>query len=120
MKKLAISCTDRSLQADVDPRFGRAAYFCIYDLDADSCEFIDNEQSLNSPSGAGVQAAQTILNADVSDLLTGHCGPKAFRALSAAGVSIYTNVAGTVQEAVSAYKKNRLVVADAADVEGHW
>ena len=118
--KLAISCKERSEDADVDPRFGRALYFCIYETDSDTFEFIDNAQSLNSPSGAGVQAAQTILNAGVSALVTGHCGPKAFRALAAANVQIYTNVAGTVQEAVSAFKNHKLKLADEADVEGHW
>ena len=118
--KVAISCKEHSAEAEVDPRFGRAPCFAIYDTASDAFEFIDNTQSLNSPSGAGVQAAQTILNAEVSALLTGHCGPKAFRALSSADVAIYTNVAGTVQEAVSAFKNKSISPAEEADVEGHW
>ena len=118
--KIAISCQEKSIDADVDPRFGRAPYFCIYDTETDSCEFIDNQQTLDSPSGAGVQSAQNVVNAGVSALLTGHCGPKAFRALSAAKIKIYTEVAGTVQEAVSSFRNDALTPAQAADVEGHW
>ena len=118
--KIAISCREKSMDSEVDARFGRAPYFCIYETDDDSFEFIDNQQTLNSPSGAGVQSAQNVVNAGVSALLTGHCGPKAFRALTSAHIKVYTDVAGTVQEAVSALRNNELSPSSAADVEGHW
>jgi len=118
--RIAVSCKENRKDADVDERFGRAPCFCIYDTDSDSFEFINNNQAYNSPSGAGVQAAQHIVESDVSALLTGHCGPKAFRALSAAEIKIYINVSGTLQEAIEAFKKGELTSAENADVEGHW
>ena len=39
----------------------------------------------------------------VSALLTGHCGPKAHQVLTAAGITIYNNVEGTVTEAVARF-----------------
>ena len=50
----------------------------------------------------------------------GHCGPKAFRVLQAAGIRVYAAGAGTVEEALAQYRANRLAEAKAADVEGHW
>ncbi|MBN1480074.1 dinitrogenase iron-molybdenum cofactor biosynthesis protein [candidate division KSB1 bacterium] len=118
--KVAISCKAKSLAAEVDARFGRAAYFCIYDVETDNYSFVDNQLSSNSPSGAGVQAAQAIVDSGVSAVLTGHCGPKAFRALVAAGIKVYADVAGTVQEAVSALRNNELAPATIANADGHW
>lgn len=118
--KIAISCTEKSVHASVDPRFGRAACFYIYDSDTGEYDFIDNQQSLNSPSGAGVQAAQIVVNAGVDVLLTGHCGPKAFRAVRAARIKIFTNVSGPIAEVISACQNGQLEEATEADVEGHW
>jgi predicted Fe-Mo cluster-binding NifX family protein len=52
-------------------------------------------------------------------VVTGHCGPKAFRVLSAAGVKVYNTDAPTVAEALDRFRAGKLVPADAADVEGH-
>lgn len=118
--KMAISCKEKSKNAVVDPRFGRALYFCIYDTETDAYDFIDNQQTLISPSGAGVQAASHLTNAGVSVLLTGHCGPNAFRALRAANMKIYHNVSGTLTDVINAFQKGKLTPASEADVEGHW
>lgn len=118
--KIAVSCTTKSPEATVDSRFGRAPYFAIYNTETLKFEFIDNQQTLNSPSGAGVQSAQHIVNAGVSAVLTGHCGPKAFKAMNAAGIKIYTNVSGDLQDAIAAFEKGELTEAAEADMEGHW
>jgi predicted Fe-Mo cluster-binding NifX family protein len=118
--KIAITSNKNSLDAQVDPKFGRAAFFIVYDLETGLTEFLENQQSLNAPAGAGVQAAQTIINAGAEALLTGHCGPKAFRALSAAGVAVYVNVTGSIKEAIQAFNEGKCEKAIAADVEGHW
>jgi len=52
--------------------------------------------------------------------VTGHCGPKAFRVLLAAGVKVYTTDALTVSAALEHYRSGKLTEAKAADVEGHW
>jgi predicted Fe-Mo cluster-binding NifX family protein len=108
------------MEAGVDPRFGRAAKFVVVDLDTGAVESIDNAQNVNAAQGAGIQAAQNVANLGVGALITGHCGPKAFRVLSAAGVKIHAGASGTVAEAVEKYKKGELTELDSADVEGHW
>ena len=118
--KVAVSSQGTDLASAVDPRFGRAPYFVIVDTDSDQVEAVDNEQNLNAPQGAGIQSAQCVINQGVEAVVTGHCGPNAFRTLSAAGIALYLGVDGTVGEAVEKLKEGTLQAADAADVEGHW
>ncbi|MBN1938455.1 MAG: NifB/NifX family molybdenum-iron cluster-binding protein [Candidatus Aminicenantes bacterium] len=118
--KIAVTSSGTDLLAAVDTRFGRAPKFIVYDLDGETFTVLDNEMNLNAAQGAGVQAAQNVVRAGAGALVTGHCGPKAFRVLAAAGVKIFTMESGTVAEAVERYRRGELVEAKAADVEGHW
>jgi predicted Fe-Mo cluster-binding NifX family protein len=115
--KIIITAKGDDLEAAVDPR---AACFLLFDTRTRELQSIDNRQSLDAAQGAGVQAAQTVSGLGAEALLTGHCGPKAFRALQAAGVQIYTGASGTVGEAIAAFEEGRLQAAAAADVDGHW
>ena len=118
--KIAFSTSGDSLDAPLDSRFGRAPKFLVYDLDAESFEIVDNEQNLNAAQGAGIQSAQTVARTGASAIVTGHCGPKAFRVLKAASVKIFTVEARTVAAALALYREGSLTEADDADVEGHW
>jgi predicted Fe-Mo cluster-binding NifX family protein len=118
--KIVISARGRDLDSQVDPRFGRAAGFILVETETRAFEAVDNSQTLNTPSGAGVQAAETLSRLGASALITGHCGPKAFRTLQAAGITVYTGASGTVSEALAAWERHELQEAGGADVEGHW
>jgi len=118
--KIAITTSGNDLDAPLDTRFGRAPKFLIYDLKAKTFEIVDNEQNLNAAQGAGIQSAQNIARQGVTGLVTGHCGPKAFRVLIAAGIKIYNTNATTVLEALELYVAGRLAESTNADVEGHW
>ncbi len=118
--RVAFTASDKNLGSPLDARFGRASGFVVYDTEADRFEFIDNQQSLNAAQGAGIQAAETVVRAGAKALVTGHCGPKAFRVLSAAGVEVYNTDLPTVAAAFEAFKAGKLKPAESADVEGHW
>ena len=118
--KIAFTTSGETLDSPLDSRFGRAPKFLVYDLDENTFEVIDNGQNLNAAGGAGVQAAETIARQEVTALITGHCGPKAFRVLSAAGIKIYNTEASTVAAALAAFRAGTLKLAESADVEGHW
>ncbi|MFP4167547.1 MAG: NifB/NifX family molybdenum-iron cluster-binding protein [Desulfonatronovibrionaceae bacterium] len=118
--KLAVSSQGDSLQSPIDTRFGRAQGFIIYDTDNSSFEFMENKQNLNLPQGAGIQTAQNVANTGVKAVISGHIGPKAFSALSKAEIEIYFASAGTVDEALEAYKKGLLEKAQTPDKPGHW
>jgi predicted Fe-Mo cluster-binding NifX family protein len=75
---------------------------------------------MNAAQGAGIQAAQLLVNLGVEAVITGHVGPKAFRTLKAAGVNIYLSEAATVEEALHLFRENLLSRTDEANVQGHW
>ena len=118
--KLVITANGDDLNSKLDSRFGRAAKFIVCDLDDDSFEVYDNKQNLNAAQGAGIQAAETVCNLGADALITGHCGPKAFKALVAAGIKVYCCSEDTVAEAIEAYKNGKIDEIKSADVEGHW
>ena len=118
--KILITATDNSLEAEVDPRFGRAKWFAVYDTDNDSVEFVDNTKNLDAPSGAGVQAGANAAKTGAKVVITGNCGPKAFRTLSAAGIKVIVGATGNVREAAENFKKGQYQYATEANVEGRW
>jgi predicted Fe-Mo cluster-binding NifX family protein len=118
--KIAVTSMGKDLDSPIDPRFGRARYFLIADTESGDFEIHDNEQNINALRGAGIQSADNVARFGVGALLTGHCGPKAFRALAAAGISIYVGVDGAVKDALERFKNGELKAADSPDVEGHW
>ena len=118
--KIVFTTAGETLESPMDSRFGRAPKFLIYDLGSGAFEVVDNEQNLNAAQGAGIQSAETVARLGAKVLVTGHCGPKAFRVLQAAGIKIYSTDAPTVAAALDLYRSGRLMEAKAADVEGHW
>jgi predicted Fe-Mo cluster-binding NifX family protein len=118
--KIVITTSGDDLNAPLDSRFGRAPKFLVFDMESGTFEVVDNRQSLNAAQGAGIQSAEKVARLGAHALLTGHCGPKAFRVLSAAGIKIYNSDAPTVAAAIEQYRSGELAEAKAADVEGHW
>lgn len=118
--KIAVSATGNNLYADVDPRFGRARYLLIVDDKGTVCDAWDNSANQNAMQGAGIQAAKMLADKGVQVLLTGHCGPNAFRTLQAAGIKVGLVQSGTVRQAVESFQRNEVSFADQPNVEGQW
>jgi predicted Fe-Mo cluster-binding NifX family protein len=116
--KIAVTATGTGLDAPVDPRFGRAAYILVVDVDTLAVDVIDNDANVNAFKGAGIQAASSVSHKGASVLLTGYCGPNAFKTLSAAEIKVVQNVTGTVKEAVALFKSGKLEYSDAPNAEG--
>jgi predicted DNA-binding protein (UPF0251 family)/predicted Fe-Mo cluster-binding NifX family protein len=113
MTKIAITSEGPGMTDRVDPRFGRAAGFVVVDLETMESKYIDNGGSQTLSHGAGIQAAENIINAGASVLLTGSVGPKAFAALKGGGVKIGHNMSGgTVADAVEAFKAGKVEFTD--------
>lgn len=120
MVKVVVTSHGESLDSKVDLRFGRCGWFIVADTETGEYQAVSNVQNLNAAQGAGIQAAQTVSHQKVEAVITGHCGPKAFRTLSAAGIKVFSGAGGTVAEALESFKKGSLQEAEGADVEGHW
>lgn len=109
--KIAVSAIADNLDAMVDVRFGRCAFFVIADVEENE---IKNFEAIKNPGvtamgGAGIQAAQIIASKGVEVLISGNIGPNAFGVLSQTGIKVVTGVGGiTVKDAVQKYLKGEL------------
>jgi predicted Fe-Mo cluster-binding NifX family protein len=118
--RVAVSAQEPKLESKIDPRFGRAHCFVVYDSGDESVEIIENSDSDGISQGAGVQTAQRIADKNVNLVVSGNIGPKALKALNAAGIKTALRQEGTVSEAIELARDNRLEICDEANVEGHW
>ena len=118
--KLAITSTGKETSNDLDPRFGRAKFFIIANIDTNDVEAHDNVQNMNAAQGAGIQSAEMVMQLGAEALITGNVGPKAFRALNAAGIKVYLCGQATVADAIIKFKANELKEATVSNVEAHW
>jgi predicted Fe-Mo cluster-binding NifX family protein len=108
--KIAVSTSGQNLDARIDQRFGRCEYFLIIDTDTMDVQAYPNENGAKS-SGAGIQAASFVISKGARAVLTGNCGPKAMDVFLAENISVYTGQAGSVRQAVEAFKKGALAAS---------
>lgn len=118
--KIALTVNGTDLDSEIDPRFGRAQYFLIVDTESGETSVVDNRQNIDATHGAGIQASETVSRSGAEALLTGHCGPNAFRTLSAAGIKVVVGVEGNAREVVERFKKGEYKFTESPDVGGHW
>jgi predicted Fe-Mo cluster-binding NifX family protein len=117
--KVAISSSGENLDSQIDPCFGRCAYFLIVETDDMSYEAFDNE-NITLGGGAGISSAQFVSSKGAGAVLTGNCGPNAVQTLSAAGVELFINQTGTVKGALERYKSGELRPTNEANVSDHY
>jgi predicted Fe-Mo cluster-binding NifX family protein len=118
--KIAVSARGQDLEAQIDPRFGRAPYFLLVDTDTMECEAVPNQASMQTPEGAGIQAATLVARHQPAAVLTGNCGPNAFKLLKTAGISVVLGVTGRVKDAVQSFRAGTLKPADRRNVASPW
>jgi predicted Fe-Mo cluster-binding NifX family protein len=117
--KVMVTATSGGLDAEVDPRFGRCAHFVFVDTETMDTEAVQNENT-TAGGGAGVQSAQLVSDKGAEVVLTGNCGPNAYRTLQAAGIDVIVGVSGTVREAVDKFKAGGFKGIDAPNVNAKF
>ena len=120
MDKVIVSASGQNLEAEVASRFGRAPYFLLVNPETMEYEAVANLQNLQAAQGAGIQSAALVARYKPSALLTGYCGPKAFKTLQAAGIDVIVGVEGSVREAVQQFRSGKLSVSLSPNAESHW
>ncbi|NMA69392.1 MAG: dinitrogenase iron-molybdenum cofactor biosynthesis protein [Desulfitobacterium sp.] len=109
--KIVIPVDKDNMETDVSSNFGRAPYFLLYDLDTKESEFINNSAA-SSPGGAGIKAAQIIVDSEVNALLTPRCGEKAADVLKASDIKIYKTSGTSAKENIALFTKGELSLLD--------
>ena len=116
--KIGVTSTGQTINDAIDSRFGRCSYYLIVDADSLETEAFANENQ--AMAGAGIQSAQLLVNHDVNVVLTGNCGPNAFKVLEKGNIEVITGLEGSIAEAIQQYKDGLLKSADTHSVGGHY
>ena len=117
--RIAVSSKGMDLSSQIDPRFGRCAYFLIVETNDLSFEAFENE-NIALGGGAGIQSAQLVASKDTKVVITGNCGPNAVKTLEAAGVQLFVGSSGTVKNGIERFKNNELRPIKEANVSDHF
>lgn len=107
---VAISTNGQNLEGSVDSRFGRCSNFLLYDVTNSSFKLIENAGQYEG-HGAGVTAAQKLVDAGVKVVISGNIGPNAFQILRSANIRMYSYI-GTIRNAIELLSKNQLESLD--------
>ena len=105
--RIVIPSEGNNLDAATSSLFGHCSMFIFVDPDSRDFEVLPNP-ALGASGGAGVQAAQTVLQKNVEAIIAPNLGPNAYRVIQAAGVKAYYLTDGTVQQNIDAYKAGHL------------
>lgn len=105
--KIAISCQGQTLEDDLDPRFGRAAYFLVIDTESMALTVVDNA-AREASGGAGIAAAQSVIDQKIEAVITGQLGPNAIDVLRDAEILMYQGISGSVRSNIDAFTEKRL------------
>jgi len=118
--KICITSLKNNLDSGIDPRFGRAQFFLLVTEKGKLKKALSNP-GLGARGGAGISAAQAIVDEGVEVLITGNVGPNAFRVLNVSNIKIFLASAGTVaKDAFETWKKGDLKEIKSPSVAGHF
>ena len=116
--KIVVTANGAGLDAPATPIFGRCPTYVFIDTETMAAESVDNP-AMNAAGGAGIQAAQFVIEHGAQGVISGNMGPNAFNVIQAAGVPLYLFDGGTVRQAVEAYKAGQLSTAGGASGPAH-
>ena len=115
--KVAISTSGNTIDSTVDPRFGRCQNFLIVNIDTLEYQAIENIAQYEG-HGAGISAAQFIVEKGVKAIISGNIGPNAFRVLASANIQLFT-YNGIIKDAIIKLKNNELIAVTGPTNPGH-
>jgi predicted Fe-Mo cluster-binding NifX family protein len=118
--KIAIPVDEKTLESNVCASFGRAPYFLIFDTETKESVFIDNSAAA-STGGAGIKAAQTIVDHKANALLTPRCGQNAADVIKSADIKIFKSTSNSVKDSIADFIDGQLPLLDEihAGFHGH-
>ena len=105
--KIVVPVEENKLESNVFFSFGRASYFLIYDTETQESRFLPNAGAA-SQGGAGIKAAQAVVDSGAAALLTPRCGENAAAVLKAANVKLYRTTDGSAMDNVTAFLTKKL------------
>lgn len=105
--KIIIPVDENKPETAVCVSFGRAPWYLLHDTETDETVFILNSAA-NAQGGAGIKAAQLVVDNGADILLTVRCGQNAVDVLKAADVKLYKTEGTLAVENLAAFKEGKL------------
>lgn len=100
--KIAIPVDEKCTRGSVSLSFGRAPYFLIYDIESKESVFMENS-ALKNQGGAGIKAAQLVVDSKAAALIAPRCGENAAKVLKGADIILYKTIDGSVEDNIRAF-----------------
>ncbi len=107
--KIIVPVEDNKMTNRISQSFGRAAFFLTYNTDTKEEAFIENSAA-QAQGGAGIKAAQLVVDNSPDALLTPRCGQNAADVLEAANIKIYQTKGNDLMENIAAFKEGKLSI----------
>lgn len=107
--KVIVPANESTLKGGICVSFGRAPYFLVLDTQSDVIKCVENPGAASS-GGAGIKAAQAVVDENVEAILVPRIGKNASEVLDAAQIRIYRSVSGNILENLEAYKSHKLEI----------
>ena len=104
---IAIPVGKDSKESLVSEHFGRSNYFLIYNTEDQEYKFVENSATKSS-GGAGVKAAQIVVDENAQVLISPQLGQNAADGIKGAKIKIYKTQVGTIRENLQALEKGNL------------
>lgn len=105
--KIVIPVDSNKSETGVCLAFARAPYFLVYDTESEEKSFLENSGA-SSAGGAGIKAAQLVVDSKADALLAPRCGENAAEVLAAGGVKMYKTEGNCLQSNIDAFNSGRL------------
>lgn len=105
--KIAISAKGKITDDSFDTRFGRCEYFQIYDTEVKATKIVNNKV-IEASGGAGIAAANLLIDESVDVVITGSLGPNAFEIIENAEIKAYKCDSTSIAVAIDKYNNNEL------------
>ncbi len=118
--KIAISSTGKTLESEVDSKFGRCKYFLIVEIEnkkVKDFKVVENTAKAQS-GGAGISAGEIIANQKVDSIITVNLGPRAFSIFDQFKIKVYHGE-GKIKEVVEDFANGKLKELSNSNTQQH-
>ena len=112
--KVAITANGKDLDATTNLLFGRCPIYLFVDTETMDFKAIDNP-AVSAQGGAGIQAAQFVVERGAQAVLTGALGPNAANVLRAAAVPVYQVSEEPVRQVLEKFRQGQLSIIGETD-----
>lgn len=85
--KFLLAANEKDPHSKISPVFARAYFFAIYDTETKIINFVTNE-ACQSQSGAGIKAAQLVVDLNIDTLIVVRLGEKSYDILKLANIKV--------------------------------